>query len=217
VDSLSKYKQAWREDPLKMQYALWPEVQMYSKQRETIYSVRDNIETYVPAGNMLGKDFVTGFIVLWFFLVHYPDRLANGPYDRSRNWVRVITTSVKDRHLDVLWAEIAKFVATAKIPLTAKLGGPLVLTTHELRHVSELGEMGGNAGNYIKGQVSAKGEGMQGHHAEHTLFVCDEASGVDDEVYTMASTWFKRALIIGNPHPCANFFYRGVKGGDLVA
>lgn len=154
--------------------------------------------------------------MLWFFLCYYSDADEYGTYDRSRTWVRVITTSVKDDHLDVLWSEIAKFVAMSKIPLTHNLGGPLVLTSHEIRHVSEIREMGGNAGNYLKGRVSAKGEGMQGHHAEHTLFVCDEASGCDDTVYEMAATWFKRALIIGNPHPCQNFFFRGVEGGDLL-
>lgn len=41
-------------DPLKFAKALWPKVTFYDKQREIIYSVRDNDETFVPAGNMLG-------------------------------------------------------------------------------------------------------------------------------------------------------------------
>jgi hypothetical protein len=193
-----------------MQHALWPDVAFYNKQVEIIHSVRDNTETYVPAGNMLGKDFVSGFIALWFFLTHYQS-------DKSRNWVRVITTSVKDDHLDVLWGEIARFVSSSRVPLSHKLGGPLVVTSHEIRHVDELELTGGNAGSYLKGRVSAKGEGMQGHHAEHTLLIIDEASGVDDVVYNMGTTWAKRVLVIGNPHPCENFFKRGVKEGDLVA
>lgn len=51
---LNNYKTIWRQDPMKMAHALWPEVMFYSKQREIICSVRDNIETYAPAGNMLG-------------------------------------------------------------------------------------------------------------------------------------------------------------------
>jgi phage terminase large subunit len=203
-------REAWREDPLKMQHALWPDVAFYDKQREIIYSVRDNIETIVPAGNQLGKDFVSGFIALWFFITHYQA-------DKSRNWVRVITTSVKDDHLDVLWGEIARFVSGSCVPLSHKLGGPLVVTHHEIRHVNDMELSGGNAGSYLKGSVSAKGEGMQGHHAEHTLLIIDEASGVDDVVYNMGTTWAKRVLIIGNPHQCENFFKRGVKQGDLIA
>jgi hypothetical protein len=81
--------------------------------------------------------------------------------------------------------------------------------------------------SYMKGIVSEKGEGMSGHHVApksglawadgipRTLFVADECSGIPDVVYDMACGWKKRALIIGNPHRCTNFFYRGVKAGDL--
>lgn len=192
-----------------MQHALWPQIHFYDKQVEIIHSVRDNLNTYVVAGNMLGKDFVSGFIALWYFLTHYRS-------DKSRNWVRVLTTSVKDEHLDVLWGEIARFVASSVIPLSHKQGGPLVLNSHEIRHVDELQLTGGNAGSYLKGQVSGKGEGFQGHHAEHTLLIVDEASGVEDIVYDMSSTWAKRILMISNPNPCANFFFRGVKQGDIA-
>ena len=41
-------------DPIAFQKLLWPQVTFYDKQREIIYSVEDNDETYVPAGNMLG-------------------------------------------------------------------------------------------------------------------------------------------------------------------
>lgn len=119
--------------------------------------------------------------------------------------------------MDVLWAEIGRYVASSVIPLSSKFGGPLLVTNHEIRHIDELGETGGNAGNYLKGFVSAKGEGMQGHHAKYTLCIMDEASGIEDNVYDMTMTWAKRLLVLGNPLPCANFFYRAVKAGDLVA
>lgn len=64
--------------------------------------------------------------------------------------------------------------------------------------------------------VSEKGEGMSGHHAAHTLIIIDEASGVDDTVYSHCDAWAQRKLIIGNPNPCNNFFYRGVNAGDLL-
>lgn len=41
-------------DPLVFGKLLWPDVEFYDKQRSIIYSVRDNVETVVPAGNMLG-------------------------------------------------------------------------------------------------------------------------------------------------------------------
>lgn len=40
-------------DPLILAKVLWPDVTFYKEQREAIYSVRDNDETFVVAGNML--------------------------------------------------------------------------------------------------------------------------------------------------------------------
>ena len=206
----TEIQEAYWNDPLKMARSFWPQYTFYGKQVEIIESVRDNAETYVPAGNMLGKDFVAAFIVLWFFITRYQN-------DKNTNWVRVVTTSVADHHLNVLWAEIGRYIATSRFPLTHRLGGPLVVNHHEIRSVHDMAMSGGNAGSYIKGLVSAKGEGLQGHHAEYTLLVVDEASGGEDESYNMASTWAKYMLIIGNPHQCANFFYHGVTKGDLLA
>jgi len=75
-------------DPLAFQREFWPDVQLYDKQIEILYSLRDNDETFVPAGNMLGKDFIAGYAVLWFFLTRHP--------------CRIVTTSAKDDHLRVL-------------------------------------------------------------------------------------------------------------------
>jgi hypothetical protein len=50
-----------------------------------------------------------------------------------------------------------------------------------------------------------------------TLFVADEASGIDDEAWEKVDTWAHRKLAIGNPYPCTNFFYKGTKGGSIKA
>ena len=192
-------------DPIKLQQLLWPHVTFTGYQKDIIYSVEENDETYVPAANMMGKDFTAGFIALSYFLRHRP--------------VRVITTSVKDEHLDVLWGEIDRYIRTARHPVTgeenclvAERGGPLIYLHQEIRRVYKGVE---EKDSYLKGQVSKKGEGMAGHHAPFTLMIADEASGVDDIVHNMSQGWAKRMLMIGNPNPCTNFFRRGVAAGDL--
>jgi hypothetical protein len=188
-----------KHDPVLFARWLWPEVCFYDKQQEILYSVRDNVETVVPAGHQLGKDFVTGFLVLWFFLAHRE--------------VRIITTSVKDDHLRVLWGEIGRFIDTARFPLSYKQGGPLVINHRDIRKV-----MHGKVCkiSYLRGMVSETAEGMAGHHAEHTLLVADEASGISDLAFERSDTWSKRRLIIGNPYPANNnYFERGVRGGDI--
>lgn len=188
-------------DPLALARDYWPSVRFYDRQEEVILSVRDNDETFVPAGHQLGKDFVTAFVALWYFLSH--------PV------CRVITTSVKDDHLRVLWGEVGRMIDACSAPLRQKSGGPLMVNHREVRKALPGGGL--CPVSYMVGMVSETGEGMQGHHAPRTLLVVDEASGVSDLVYERADTWAKRKLILGNPYACQNFFYKGVKGGDLLA
>jgi hypothetical protein len=187
----------------------WPDVVLYNKQREVMLSVRDNDETYVPAANMTGKDYISGLIVLWFFLTRRP--------------CKCILTSAKSDHLRVLFGEIGRFIQTCQFPLTVDRGGPLVVNHHELRW-----EFKGRRCtlSYVRGMVAAPDSiaSMQGHHVANigdgvprTLFVADEASSVPDDYYTMASTWARRMLVIGNTWPCRNFFWRAVRGGDVPA
>jgi hypothetical protein len=188
------------QHPLKFLEWLWPGVRLWSKQVEILESVRDNDETMVTAGHKLGKDFITGFVVVWYFMVHEE--------------CRVVTTSVDATQLQgVLWGEIKRFLGTSRWPLEVERGGPLVVNHMHLRKMVQGRECGIS---YCIGRVAAKGEGMAGHHARHTLFVADEASGVDNESYRRALTWSKRRLVIGNPYSTANFFQKGVEGGSLL-
>lgn len=191
-------------EPILLANRLWPDVFFYRKQREVIESLVRDDETFVPAGNMLGKDFVAAFAVLWFFL--------------TRNPVRIVTTSAKDDHLRVLWGEIGNFLSTSAIPLDAKRGGPVLVNHQDLRKVVR-GER--DSLSYAVGMVASSESiaAMQGHHVANvgdgiprTLFVSDESSSVPDEYKKMANTWANRQLVIGNTWPCSNFWYRGIKG-----
>jgi hypothetical protein len=119
---------------------------------------------------------------------------------------------VKDDHLRVLWGEIGRFISTSRVPLDVERGGILICNHRDIKKKvgNEVCDI-----SYLRGMVSGKGEGMAGHHAPHTLFIIDEASGVDDEVYEQGQGWMKRLLAIGNPNSCQNFFRRLVDAGDL--
>jgi len=69
--------------------------------------------------------------------------------------------------------------------------------------------------NMLKGQVSGKGEGLSGLHADFTLAIGDECSGVEDIVYNMFQGWADHMVWIGNPNQCQNFWRRNIKAGDL--
>lgn len=195
-------------DPLKFIRKWWPDLYLCDYQREIIYSVEENDKTVVPAGNMLGKDFIGGLIILSYFLRHWP--------------CRIVTTSVKDDHLDVLWGEIGRFFRTAAIPLGVDQGGPLKLMQRELRRYVN-GER--QDFEYVKGMVASDDTeaSLQGHHAKYTLAVIDEASGVKPSHFELLETWAKRVLVISNCWPCENDFKWSIegrpgtldKGGDI--
>lgn len=140
-----------------------------------------------------------------------------------------MTTSVDHTQLEgVLWGELRRFIQTSVVPLNATVGGPLVVNHLHLRKMYGKGNSRKMCGlSYLLGRVAAKGEGMLGHHIAktgdgipRTLFISDEASGVEDISWERADTWADRKLAIGNCYqgaPGCTFFQRGVMGGDLMA
>jgi hypothetical protein len=199
-------------DPLKFSKLCWPDVTFYKEQKDIIYSVVDNVETVVPAGNMLGKDFVSAFIILWFFLSRYP--------------CKIVTTSVTDKHLSVLWGEINKFIRSSEYPLKLEDGGPLIVNKTKIS-----GVLNGIADPeyYIEQKVSNQQTvaSFGGHHVTpvsgrpidtipRNLLVGDEVSAMSNSSYNTALPIFKRRLFIGNTWPCQNFFRWSVQGNPAT-
>lgn len=212
-------------DPLAVMKVFWPNEYYYKQQREICYSLWNNDETIVPAGNMLGKDFIAGRILLVFFLTRTP--------------CRIVTTSAKSEHLRVLWGELNAAIQSAAYPLTVDKGGPLIVNHQNIRRIDT--ETGKECPlSYITGMVASADSiaAMQGHHiarradpetglwdgVPRTMFVSDESSSVPDEYFTMVRTWANRMFIFGNTWDCNNYFYHAIEGkpgsddtgGDLL-
>jgi hypothetical protein len=193
------------KDPRLFLRFLWPDVNLYDRQWEIVDSVIRHHETTCVAGSMLGKDFVSAFLVLWFFLTRQP--------------CRVVTTSVDHAQLEnVLWGEMRRFISTARHPLEHHQGGPLVCNHLHLRR-----QLAGKLDplSYVVGRVAKQGEGILGHHLPpgpggepRTLFLADEASAIDNQTYDAADTWAHRELLIGNPWPTSNRFREAVRLGS---
>jgi len=189
------------KDPVKFTKLCWPHVKIYDKQAEILYSLRDNDETIAYAGNMLGKDFITALGVLWYFI--------------SRTPCRIITSSAGQSQLrSVLWGEMSNFIMSSQYPL------PIIQNDLLLRKTNLQGLV--DPKSYVRGIVTNTPENLQGHHLPlgsknepRTLAIFDEASGVSDEFKDATDTWAHRTLIIGNPLPCNNFFYRASKLGSV--
>lgn len=211
-------------DPIAWAKPLWPHVEFHGPQIDMIYGVRDSMETYVVAGNKLGKDFTAGFICVSFFLCpqlyFHRDYVMEVEKQGKGHHRRIVTTSVAADHLRVLWAEIGYFLSTcATVNLINDKdprGPPLLyLTEMELRFRKDLHLK--RPPNYLIGAVAEAEEKLAGHHAPYTLAIGDESSGLEDYVYKQFQGWAKRMLYFGNPNPTQNFFRRNYQQGDLLA
>jgi len=205
---LSPETAARLRDPLQFVNFLWPDLRLYDKQWDILYSVEHNGETNVYSSNMAGKDKVAALVCLRAILCHRE--------------ARVVTTSVRDDSINLLWAEIDQYINESSYPwdrsktgvLDAEHGGPLIRKYHHIRMATE---MGYSSKSYLIGTVSKKGEGLSGHHAEFTMLVVDEASGVDEKVKIFAEGWTNKLFVFGNPNECNNWWRRAYKEGNIPA
>ena len=203
----------------------WPRQQFFLEQRRMIESVALNEETVVVAGNKLGKDYAASFVCLVFFLapwLFFPRskfeglerrREETGEPEHLVHTRKIVTTSVKEKHLVNLWGEIGRLLSTSAVPLLESRGGPLTVNAFEIRLKQEAEVK--KPINYLIGQVAQQEESMAGWHAEYTLFVADEASSLWANVYQQILGCAKKRLLFGNPNPSA-FFESLVRGGDVI-
>lgn len=179
----AKFVQRTRNDPVFfIERVLGRE--LWSKQREIAYAVRDHSRVAVRACHGPGKTFVAAAIVLWF--LRQPE-------------ARVVTTAPTWRQVkSLLWHEVNQLHTGAAFPL----GGICLQTEVKLPD-----------GRYAIG-LSTKPEDVeafQGHHAKNILLVYDEASGVEQPIFDAGEGYLTTAgaklLLIGNPTQATGEFY----------
>lgn len=164
----------WRQEPTIFVKEILG-VNLWSKQKEIIESVRDNPRTSVRSASAVGKTMVAACIVLWFLYSFYPST--------------VITTGKSFRQVkEQLWREIRARHAQAQVPL----GGNI---TKEQLDLAE--------NWFALGFSTDEPDRITGYHNKHILEIVDEGCGVPDEVYSALenplAAGFTRQLILGNP------------------
>lgn len=177
VDKIAALIEAGQKDPV-----WWIEnvlgVQLWQKQKEIAWSVRDNKYTCVQSGHNVGKSFVTACLCLWFHCC-FPDSVV---LTTANGWGQV---------KGVLWKEIRKLAKRSAYPLgiNFKPSHPESATGLE---------------NWMFGFSPDKPDAVHGHHRDHILIVFDEAQGLrDHETWEAFSSMMTSAgskqLAIGNP------------------
>ena len=167
----------------------------WSKQREVIESVRDNVRTACRSGHSVGKTKIASATSLWFLFNHYPSI--------------VITTAPTGRQVSLLlWGEIRHLFLRYKIrmqkeyQISENMIGARLFETDYLE--IEKGEW------YAVGYSTDKPEAFTGAHKINILFVIDEGSGVKENIFEGVETSLNspnsRVLTIGNPTDPGSYF-----------
>ena len=157
---------------------------LWSKQGEILKAVRKSKRVAVRSCNGSGKTYAAACAVVWWLMSFRDSAIA-------------ITTAPTERQVkDLLWREIRRIHAAN----SALVGGTASHTALEI-----------SARRYAKGFSTDAPERFQGFHDANILFVVDEASGVDEDIYEAIegsmTTGGARLLLIGNPTRRQGTFY----------
>lgn len=150
---------------------------VWSKQREIMYSVRDNKRTAVPACHAPGKSHVASRIIAWWGTVHPPGT------------ARIVTTASTFRQVkNVLWPHLRRVIARHDLPGETNLV--------EWKIDGETVADGFSPADHDETAV-------QGIHAPHLLIVVDEAGGISPilgrALEALMTGGHTRLLVLGNP------------------
>ena len=156
-------------------------------QAKILQSVADNQMTSVRSGHGVGKSTVEAWTVIWFML--------------TRPFPKIPCTAPTQHQLfDILWAEISKWLRHSQ-----GLSSALIWTKEKLYLKDHPEEW------FAVGRTASTADALQGFHAEHLLYIIDEAPGVSDKIFEPVlgslSTPNAKLLMCGNPSQLSGFFY----------
>lgn len=157
------------------------------KQRDILRSLRDYPMTSVRSGHGVGKSAVESWAVIWF--------LCTRPFPKIP-----CTAPTQHQLYDILWAEISKWLRN-----NPELKNDIIWTQQRVY-------MNGYPEEWFAvPRTATNPEALQGFHAEHVLYIIDEASGVSDKVFEPVLGAMTgedaKLLMMGNPTRLSGFFF----------
>ena len=159
-------------------------------QAEVLEAVGRHDRVSIRSGHGVGKTTLEAWLILWFLLTR-------------KNCKIPVAANSQDQLRDTIWPEIAKWHRQLPDALKAMIDmqAERVVVVHDPE------------GAFAVRRTASKDnpEALQGFHAEHLLFLIDEASGIDDIVFEVGmgalSTPGAKVVMAGNPTRTSGFFY----------
>ena len=157
-------------------------------QRDALNTLSKSARLAIRSGHGVGKTCLEAWCVLWFLFTR-PD-------------ARVVMTAPTIRQLyDILMAELSKWLKRSE----------LLEELFEWQKTKVIFKATPE-NYYAVARTAAKPENLQGFHAEHLLFILDEASGIGDDIFEAVEGALtgtdNKLLMCGNPTRNSGFFYR---------
>ena len=144
----------------------------------------------VRSGHGTGKSTAASWAMLWFFLMHYPNKV-------------VVTAPTSSQLFDALFAELKRWINELP-PAMQQL---VNVKSDRVEHVAAPSEM------FISARTSRAEtpEALAGVHSEHVMLVVDEASGVPEQVFEAAAGSMSGhsavTIMLSNPTRSSGTFY----------
>jgi hypothetical protein len=187
-------------------------VEPWHKQIEVIEAVRDCPRVAVRSGHKVSKSHTAAGIALWFYC--------------SFDDARVVMTSTTSRQVDqILWRELRMMRARGGRCTACKLADPEgFLITRPCEHSTPIeGEEGDLARTGLKsrdyreivGFTAREAEAVAGISGRNLLYICDEASGIGDDIFEAIEgnrAGGARIVLFGNPTRNEGEFFEAFHG-----
>ena len=178
------------------------DIDLWSKQKDILNSVRDNRQTAVSAAPSTGKSFAAAAAALWF-LNCFPDSKV------------IVTAAPPERQIrEILFGKIRQFQRAALRRGVNLAGGDpksMAIIADDEHWIQ--GFTIPSSGS--KEERIAK---FHGHHAPHMLIIADEAHGVPGEIFeafdNIMSSYGARLLILSNPLAPSGPFYQATRSPE---
>ena len=159
-------------------------------QERALEAVGKHDRVSIRSGHGVGKTTLEAWLILWFLLTR-------------KNCKVPVAANSQDQLRDTIWPEIAKWHRQLPEPLKANVD----VQAERIVVVQD------PEGAFAVRRTASKDnpEALQGFHAEHLLFLIDEASGIPDIVFEVGmgalSTPGAKVVMAGNPTRSSGFFF----------
>lgn len=179
----------WRERP-----DVWLQrffgVELWTKQYEMLAAAETYKRVAVRAANDVGKSFTMACLTLHFLFNYYPCAIVT----TAPTWNQVQM---------ILWREIHKLWGRRRVPLSG------VISQTQLKV---------SPSRFAMGLATNETERFQGFREEHTLFIIDEASGVEADIVEAIEGSLQsphaHLIMVGNPTRLDGPFYNAFYGRE---